>query len=276
MTNSLRIYRRIPDREFPKEWRQILSERVPFYKRLSHTEKTKFEYKIHVFLLNVNIVGIKTEITDLDRILVASGGVIPIFGFPEWHYINLHEVQIHPDKFIIPSTNELAQGIVGWGQMEGKMLLSRKSLYHGFADDKDSKNVAIHEFIHIIDKQDGHVDGVLEKVMNEIDILPWLELIRSKYHQIKSNTSTIRNEEKPNPSEFLAAAGEYFFENPDKMKIEHPKLYRSLDGIFNPKLRPKYQDIQRKKSTRSLDTCPCGSGKRFKNCCQRNSQGYAK
>ncbi len=42
--------------------------------------------------------------------------------------------------------------------MEGRMILSRDALYHGYSNNTDRKNVGIHEFAHIIDKQDGKID----------------------------------------------------------------------------------------------------------------------
>lgn len=113
MKVRMRVYRCIPDRDFPRQWREILEQRVPFYQKLSPGRKNDFEYKVHVFLLNVRIIGVGTEATDLDRILVAAGGVIPIFGFPDWHYLHLHEVQIYPEKFAIPGTDVMANGLVG-------------------------------------------------------------------------------------------------------------------------------------------------------------------
>ncbi|MFT5779583.1 MAG: Mlc titration factor MtfA (ptsG expression regulator) [Crocinitomicaceae bacterium] len=235
LRESRQTFKRKPGRPFPHQWRDILVERIEFYNRLNPAKKIEFETKVHIFLLNVNIVGVDTEVTHQDRILVAAGAVIPIFGFAHWHYVNLQEVQIYPDKFLIPKTDKHATGLVGWGAMEGKMMLSRKALEFGFYDQSDNKNVAIHEFIHILDKQDGQMDGVLDQVMNEVDIQPWLQMINQKMNQIGVKQSSIRNYGASNKAEFLAVVSEFFFENPEKMKSEHPGLYMALDSFFNKK-----------------------------------------
>ena len=118
--------------------------------------------------------------------------------------------------------------------MEGRMMLSRKALIEGFYDSSDGKNVAIHEFIHIMDKEDGKVDGVLSDIMNEIDISPWMHLIHQKMSEIEEGRSGIRKYGAANEIEFLSVASELFFENPDKMEKEHPVLFEALDAIFNP------------------------------------------
>ena len=230
---------RMPDRPFPSEWREILERKIAFYTRLSEQRKKEFEDRIHIFLLNVLITGVETNVTHEDRILVAAGAVIPIFGFNNWHYTNLTEVEIYSDKFRIPKTDKMASGLVGWGAMEGRMMLSRKALHHGFYDQNDQKNVAIHEFIHILDKQDGQMDGVLENVMNEVDLMPWLHIINMKIKEIDAGHSSIRDYGAANKSEFLAVVSEFFFESPEKMKTEHPALYSALDSFYNPASAPK-------------------------------------
>lgn len=229
-----------------------------------------FEYKVHVFLLNVRIIGMQTQVTHEDRILVAASAIIPIFRFKNWQYKGLSEVHIYPDKFEIPTTGKMANGLVGWGAMEGKMMLSKKALHHCFQDGTDGKNVAIHEFIHLFDMADGKVDSVLGNVMNEDDIEPWLYIMQLKMNEINAGKSDIRPYGGVNQAEFLAVVGEYFFEKPEQMKTEHPALYNALDSFFNP---PK-ELVDKFKYTSKYDPCPCGSKKRFEYCCMKNSSVY--
>lgn len=261
---------REPNRDFPYQWREILKNQVDFYKKLNPSEKQLFEYKVHVFLLNVRIVGMQTEVTHEDRVLIAAGAVIPVFRFKNWHYRSLREVHLYPDKFQIPTTDKYANGLVGWGEMEGRMMLSRKAIIHGFADITDGKNVAVHEFLHLLDKRDGQIDGVLENVMSKNDIEPWLYIIESKMNQINLGDSDIREYGGVNEAEFLAVVGEYFFEKPEEMKSEHPGLYNALDSFFNP---PK-ELIEKFKYTSKYDKCPCGSGKKYGDCCMKNTEVY--
>ncbi len=233
--NNKRSIKRAATKEFPHLWRKILRQRVQFYNRLSRDEKIEFERKVHVFLLNVRIKGMDTEVSHEDKILIAAGAVIPIFRFSKWHYANLDEVQLFPDKFPIPNSDKMANGLVGWGSMEGKMMLSRKAVHHGFYDNTDNKNVVIHEFIHILDKQDGKIDGMIGKVMNEVDIMPWLHIINIKMNEIDFGDSSIRDYGAANKAEFLAVVSEFFFENPERLKKEHPGLYNALDSFYNRK-----------------------------------------
>lgn len=228
-------YKRKPKRDFPDLWRKILEDKVAFYSRLSSVNRKKFEDKAHVFLLNVEIIGVDTEVTHEDRILVAAGAIIPVFKLKKWHYAGLHRVEIHPDHFLIPDHNKMANGLVGWGEMDGRMMLSRKALYAGFDNQSDHKNVAIHEFVHILDKQDGKIDGILKNVMSEADIKHWKKVINDSIDSIQNGDSNIRKYGKENPSEFLAVVSEYYFENPSAMRSEHPMIFNALESFYNPK-----------------------------------------
>ncbi|NRA10691.1 MAG: zinc-dependent peptidase [Crocinitomicaceae bacterium] len=59
-------YKREPKRDFPKEWRRLLREHIEFYNKLNNAKKTEFEKRVHVFLLNVQIVGVDTGSATLD------------------------------------------------------------------------------------------------------------------------------------------------------------------------------------------------------------------
>ncbi len=261
-----------PDGLFSPEWRIILAEKVAFYNTLSKEEKARFEFKIQEFLLNCRITGINVSVNITDKLLIASSAVIPIFEFPEWRYTNLYEVLLYPDmfneKFETSGPDRNILGIVGTGYMEGKMIFSKPALHHGFANESDKKNTAIHEFIHLIDKLDGSIDGIPALLLERQYTIPWLELINKKIEDIYAKKSDINPYGGTNRVEFFAVASEYFFERPKLLAKKHPELYRLLEKIFNQTM------ISRNLNKRKLhigrnSPCPCNSGMKFKKCCGR-------
>jgi Mlc titration factor MtfA (ptsG expression regulator) len=258
---------------FPDEWQKILNLHVPLYTSLNVEEKVRFEYKIQEFLANCRIVGIKTDINDTDRLLIASSAIIPILSFPDWQY-NLSEVLVYPgafdEKFDL-SENPNILGMVGSGYMEGKMILSKPAVYEGFKNETDKRNTAIHEFIHLIDKADGKIDGIPKVLMEKQYILPWLDLIHTKIDEIYQDKSDINPYGATNKAEFLAVLGEYFFERPKLLSQKHPELYKLLEEMFNQKMTKRIQKINKSyKTTGRNDPCPCGSGLKFKKCCGKD------
>jgi len=213
----------IPKEKFPPRWRTLLVQEVNFYNSLTEIEKSLFEYKIHEFILNYRITGITVDVEP----------VIPIFQFPTWRYTNLFEVLLYPDMFneefatTGPGRNIL--GMVGTGYMQGKMILSKPALHHGFDNSSDKKNTAIHEFVHLIDMQDGVIDGIPSLLLEQPYVLPWLDLINHKIDEIYEEKSDINPYGGTNRIEFFAVASEYFFERPKLLSKKHPKLYNILE-----------------------------------------------
>ena len=232
-----------PTKAFPNTWKSILIDNVSYYSTLSSDEKKVFEYKIQEFILNYKIIGIDVAVDDTDRILVAASAIIPVFGFPNWRYNNLDIVQLYPamfnEDFETTGKGRRTLGMVGTGFMEGKMILSKPALHHGFANERDKKNTAIHEFVHLIDKSDNATDGIPKVLLEKQYSIPWLDLINKKIEEIYKNKSDINPYGGTNKTEFFAVASEYFFERPKLMARKHPELYKLLEDIFNQDMRKR-------------------------------------
>ncbi|MCG8580846.1 MAG: zinc-dependent peptidase [Bacteroidales bacterium] len=259
-----------PKGKMKPERRKILTEKVNFYNSLTQEEKELFEFKVLEFLANCRITGIGVAIDDVDKVLVASSAIIPIFSFPHWRYQNLAEVLLYPSsfnhKFETSGEDTNILGMVGSGIMEGKMILSKPALLHGFANESDKKNTAIHEFVHLIDKSDGQVDGVPALLLEKQYTIPWIDMINKKIDDIYEGMSDINPYGATNRAEFFSVISEYFFERPRLLSKNHPELYRLLEEIFNHDMNDR--DLDKKKSRIGRnDPCPCNSGKKFKKCC---------
>ena len=263
---------RLPTQKFPKKWKSILHKYVPFYNALNPAQKRQFEYEIQEFLLNCKITGVKTTVEDINRVLIAASGVIPTFSFPEWKYYNLQEVYLYPDrfnhKFELEGEERNILGMVGMGgYMEGKMLLSKRALQHGFKNETDKQNTAIHEFVHLIDKADGSIDGIPHVLLKKQYVLPWLNMIDQEIEKIQKGKSDIRPYGGTSRIEFFAVLCEYFFETPQLLQRKHEQLYEMLEMIFNQDMEVFALNVKEVKISRNVP-CPCGSGKKYKRCCE--------
>lgn len=222
----------------PVDYRNLLSAHVAYYRNLDPAGKIRFEEKIIEFLGYIRITGAGTVVDDLDRLLVASSAVIPIFGFPEWRYYNLRDVWLYPDTFnaddySTTGRNRDILGMVGDGPMQMLMILSKPALHAGFDDTSSKESAGIHEFVHLLDKEDGAVDGLPEALLQKQYSLPWLQLMAQNIASIKSGKSDMNIYGAKNNAEFLAVAAEYFFEQPGLFKKKHPDLYDLLTRIFH-------------------------------------------
>jgi len=262
---------KIPEGPFPKKWRSIIQERVSFYHQLSAEEKKIFEYKVHEFLLNCKITGLQTTVGDVEKVLVASGAIIPIMGFPKWRYPNIKNVLIcedhFNDQFILKGEGRKILGMVGSHFLENKMILSKKAIHHGFNNISDKKNTTVHEFVHLIDKADGAIDGIPKLLLEKEHLMPWMNLIQLKTQEIQQKKSDINPYGATERAEFFTVASEYFFERPHLLEKKHPKLYQMLEEIFDQDVAARKKVKLKKVEVKRNAPCPCGSGKKFKKCC---------
>lgn len=225
-----------PKLKMSEERKYLLVKNIKFYNRLDNKGKYKFEYRVEDFITSHKFTGVNTEVNETDIILIAASAIIPVFAFPDWEYNTLMEIFVFPDNFNedfqTNSTDSYFRGLVGFGFLEGKLLISRTALYEGFYDYSDKRNTCLHEFIHLIDKSDGSVDGVPKDLLESKYYVPWMILMKREMDKIKMGKSDIHPYATKNAAEFFAVIAEYFFERPDDFKIEHPELFRVMNKIF--------------------------------------------
>lgn len=225
----------------PVTYSQLLKQHVAFYQHLNPEQQTLFLQKAQHFLARVRITGVgPVVVEDIDRVLVAASAIIPIFGFPTWDYRNLTDVLLYGDTFNeafeTSGQHRAIAGMVGSGYMEGKMILSQPSLREGFDNSTDKHNTGIHEFVHLLDKSDGAVDGIPENLLSRPYLIPWVDLMHKTIQEIRDHHSDINPYGATNQGEFFAVVSEYFFERPDLFKTHHPELFELMEKIFHQEL----------------------------------------
>ena len=228
------------DQEFPEHHRQILTSKVVFYTHLDESAKRQFEKRVQLFLATKKIEAVDTEIDDLVRLMVACSAIIPTFAFPQYNYPNVRTVLIYPNSFDedfrterFEGHKEVILGMVGNRFLEGTVLLSKPDLLMAYDGLPHKSNVGVHEFVHLLDKEDGVIDGIPERLTDHRFTGPWLHEIKDEIRRIEQGKSDINPYALKNNAEFLAVVSEYFFGNPDKFRKRHPELYEFLAAIFN-------------------------------------------
>jgi Mlc titration factor MtfA (ptsG expression regulator) len=213
----------------PENYKELLTDYVKFYRQLDEEAKEQFEKRAEHFLSAVKITGVNAVVEDLDKLLIAAGAIIPVFAISDWQYINLHEVLLYPcafnEDFDQGGSDRPVAGMVGSGAMQHVMIITKWQLRQGFINEETASNTAIHEFVHLIDKMDGTMDGVPEIILERKYKDRWKNLMDSEIGQMRMSGSD-------NPVEFFAVISEYFFEQPDRLKSNHPELHEMLVKIY--------------------------------------------
>lgn len=220
----------------PHNYQELLNDYVVFYAALTEEGKKKFDTRFEKFLSSVRIAGANAEVEDLDRVLIGAAAVIPVYHIPDWEYVNLREVLLYPGNFNTDfeqhGTERSISGMVGTGPMQNVMILNKWELRQGFVNNRDQHNTAIHEFVHLIDKMDGSLDGVPEILLPRKYVVQWKQLLDDTMEAIRGGESDINPYGATSPVECFAVVSEYFFEQTELFRSRHPQLNQMLEIIF--------------------------------------------
>ena len=259
----------------PQVWEGTLRTRVAYYNALDEQQQQRFGQLVKIFLDETRITGIRTDVDETTRVLVAASAIIPVFRFPNWEYTRLGEVLIYPGSF----NNEFETdgdgqrntlGMVGDGYLGGVMILSKPSLHSGFDIGGDKRNVGIHEFAHLVDKGDGIIDGIPPGIPADV-MRQWIEWVGSELADPPDKRTHINPYAYTNEAEYFAVLVEYFFEAPGVLQSKNPQLYDMLEKMFRQDTASFLSGVSTFRARRigRNSRCPCGSGKKYKKCCLR-------
>lgn len=230
---------------FPSGWLDILRQRVPYYRLLTPKEQQELQDHIRIFLSEKRFEGCGgLEITDEIRVTIAAQACILLLNRPPNYYPGLQSILVYPSAYVTQDRSVDPAGVVTEGNqtrlgeawLRGAVILSWDDVQHGAKDFQDGHNVALHEFAHQIDQQDGAFDGA-PLLGKGSSYASWARILRKEYESLRDaaelgQPSSIDKYGATNPAEFFAVITEAFFENPRDLKQQHPELYEELKGFY--------------------------------------------
>ncbi len=230
---------------FPAEWRSLLQTYLPIYQRMPRSLQQQLEQRIKQFLHEKHFTGCDgLEITDEIRVSIAASACLLLLNRDAGVYPNLRYVLVYPagfrvtreaiDQAGLASTRQ--RGLSGESWDRGKVVLSWADVARGNRDFSDGANVALHEFAHQLDAEDGAVNGA-PLLGSAARYHRWAEVLSREYtvlqHAAWVGDETLLNYYgATNPAEFFAVVTEHFFEQPQAMAERHPALFAELRDYY--------------------------------------------
>ncbi len=231
------------ERPFPEEWVQILRSNLPVYDKLSPELRQELHQDVQEFLAVKLFEGCGgLTITDEIRVTIAAQACMLLFNREDYCYPKLRCVLVYPNTYVAGGKGRLgnkeASRSVRLGESwsRGAVVLSWSAVKHGAFNFKDGHNVAMHEFAHQLDQEDGAADGapILER---RSAYSSWALVFSKEFERLqrkdrKGKRSVLDAYGATNPAEFFAVATESFFEKPRQLQKKHPELYEQLQGYY--------------------------------------------
>jgi len=240
-------YRRA--QELTREQLQLLRETLPLYHCLNTSQQQELRGNIALFLHDKEFVGFDgLQVTERMRVAIAAHACLLLLGRKNQCYPNLYSLLLYPDTYVAHETRR--EGFVetakrsareGEAHYRGPVVLSWGDLEEDLQFPQRGHNVALHEFAHKVDEEDGYFDGrpLFEKANEGAN---WAEVMsrefhrlrqRAEYGQIPGDTPSVLDlYGAQSPAEFFAVATESFYTIPVAMRTLHPELYGELSQFY--------------------------------------------
>ena len=238
------LLQKIEETSFDPKLRKYLNK-IVHYKNLNKEDKKKIEKSIQIFSATKEFIGVDIAITDEIKTVIAFYACLLLLKLENLGcYEDLKTIIVYPSPVVLNNIREnsgifVKEDFVIDGQSSNGTVIivwndAKNEAYH-----LNQSNVIVHEFAHEIDFMDGEIDGI-----------PPIE--KSKYHQWSSSLyeefkklHTLSIDHKSfgkykvlgsyagtNEAEFFAVLSERFFESPQLLKKDFPKLYEQMYDFY--------------------------------------------
>ncbi|WP_082859276.1 zinc-dependent peptidase [Microbulbifer sp. Q7] len=260
--------RYLRSRPLSKKQETILHSRLALYPALSADTQLELKQNVSLFLRDKEFVGCNgLQVTEEMRVVIAAHACLLLLGRENSCYPNLRTILLYPDAYVAEETHHHGHvqstrlsARAGEAHYRGPVVLSWDDIQQGLAHPEQGHNVAIHEFAHKLDEEDGYVDGRPPFARRE-DGKDWAPVMREAFAELRQRLHALHQEhqeqqgaepgsandpalEAPqpvsvldtygaqSPAEFFAVATEAYFVIPTAMAAAHPRLYREMQKFY--------------------------------------------
>ena len=225
-------------------WRRVRA-RLTFLDGLRADEERRLKEMAILFLSEKEFSPVRgAMLSEDDRLSIALQACLPVLALGLGCYDGWVGIIVHPSDFRVQRAEADEHGVMhvwddelaGESWPGGPVVLSWEALEEAGSVARGGVNVVIHEFAHMIDMADGEADGV-PPLASRRAREAWIEVFDREYKRFCGDVDK-RRETFLDPyaaeheSEFFAVASEAFFESPNALKAEFPKLYEQFAGFY--------------------------------------------
>lgn len=231
---------------FKKQWRKIIQQRMPYFRKMPADLQLQLKQLIQIFLAEKKFIGCNgVQITDEIRITIAAQACLLLLNRKTDFYPKLQTILVYPRAFVKNQQGNQAGGVqfiqklvlAGESWDFGKVVLSWQDTVEGAKIPDDGRNVVIHEFAHQLDQENGKANGapILDKGQS---YQCWSDVFSAQFEQLKIQAKTGKSSlfdyyGATEPAEFFAVASEVFFEQAQQFYHQHPRLYQQLKQYYH-------------------------------------------
>ena len=225
---------------WPESWSLHLNRNVRLSWELNDFEIGRLKQIVKVFVAEKNWEGCEgLTVTEEMKVTIAAQAGLMLLGVTEFYFDNVTSILVFPRAFV----RQVTDGAIakdshraGEAWQGGPIILSWRDTLSGGRNENDGRNLVVHEFAHALDGLDGEMGG---NVMfdDEATSTRWQQVVDHEYDELvrckqQRIPTLLDHYGATNQAEFFAVSCETFFEQPRKLKHEHPELFELLSTYF--------------------------------------------
>jgi hypothetical protein len=218
---------------------------LPFLRGLSPDEEHRLREMAVIFLAEKEFTAAQgLQLSDQDRAEIALQACLPVLELGLDWYDGWVGIIVHPSDFKVNRTRMDEDGVVhewrdelaGESWPGGPVVLSWEALDESGSVAQGGANVVLHEFAHKIDMLTGDADGVPPLATREARER-WTRVFDAEFDrfctQVEKGRHTFLDPyAAEHEAEFFAVASEAFFESPNALRKDFPKLYDLFKDFY--------------------------------------------
>jgi len=234
-----KMYPQWNKRSLPFEKRKFLFEQVHFYKFLIPTERKAFDHRVVKFLESREFEGRENVvITEQMKLLISATAVQISFGLRSYLIKEFAKIVVYPSAYYNKLSRRYHKGEVN---PNGIVILNWEDFYHGIQIPDDNLNLGIHEFAHTLAVQRLKNRAFRDEVFVKLFDVLMRSAAKPAFRAQMQEHAGLRKYAQTNNMEFFAVATESFFENPEQLYKNEPKIYTLFAQMYNQELISLYR-----------------------------------
>jgi len=211
----------------------FLAKHQPFYAALSLKNRKRFLLRLLTLKMYSKFINrTKKPIHSGHKLLVLSSKVQLTFGLDRFSFPHFYRYAIYGGLYSGDFNGKSAQ-FKGHVTRRGWTVLSFPHLLSGFENPDDGVNLGLHEAAHAFELE----MQVQPKSFGNNTFQEYRKLIGELQSHWKewgqTWPPTLRKTYSPVRSELFPVLTEHFFETPEQLSIDHPRLYDALAKTYN-------------------------------------------
>ncbi len=229
---------------FPAAWLDVLAARVAIYRALDPGEQNRLRGLLRILIAEKSWEGCKgLELADDIRVTIAAQAALLILGRRNLHFDNVQTILVYPEAFRALEQRPVIADValqgesarLGEAHLRGPVILSWADAKQDAAEPGFGQNLVFHEFAHQLDMQNGEADGV--PILPRPLRMRWQHIMAKEYERLcRAADRRIKTVLDPygatDEAEFFAVVTESFFDDPLRLRDQHPKLYELLREFY--------------------------------------------